>query len=78
MLILSRKLDEQLMIGEDIRISVVEIKGDHVRLGIDAPKSIKVYRAEVYRAIQEENREAAQTGADLPNLDEFLPGKTDE
>jgi carbon storage regulator len=55
MLILTRKLNETIMIGDKIEISVVEIKGDHVKLGIQAPKNVKVYRQEVYLAIQEEN-----------------------
>jgi carbon storage regulator len=73
MLILTRKLNETIMIGDKIEISVVEIKGDHVKLGIQAPKNVKVYRQEVYLAIQEENIEAAHTTPDiLPQLDNLL------
>lgn len=53
MLVLSRKRDEQVMIGEDIVITVVDIRGDKVRLGFEVPKEIPVHRAEVYRAIQQ-------------------------
>ncbi len=75
MLILTRKLNETIMIGDKIEISVVEIKGDHVKLGIEAPKNVKVYRQEVYAAIQKENIEAAQTKPEiLPELDNLLDG----
>jgi carbon storage regulator len=59
MLVLSRQRDESIMIGDDVRITVVDIRGDKVRLGIVAPNSISVHRMEVYDAIQRENREAA-------------------
>ena len=55
MLVLSRKKDEIIRIGEDISIMVVDIRGDKVRLGIDAPKNMDVHRQEVYEAIQEIN-----------------------
>ncbi len=73
MLILSRKLNESIMIGDQIEIYVVDIKGDQVKIGIKAPNQIKVYRHEVYRAIQQENIEAAKAKpASLPRLDKFL------
>ena len=59
MLILTRKLNESITIGDSIEVSVIEIKGDQVKLGIDAPREIKVFRKEVYLAIQQENKEAA-------------------
>ena len=59
MLVLSRHRCEQIMIGDDVVITVVEIRGDIVRIGIDAPKSVPVHRAEVYHAINAENRRAA-------------------
>jgi carbon storage regulator len=78
MLILSRKTDESIMIGDQIEISIVDIKGDHVKLGIKAPRSIKVYRQEVYRAIQQENIEAVKSKpGDLPVLDEFFGSRGD-
>ncbi len=70
MLVLTRKINEVIMIGDDIEIAVVDIKGDQVKLGIRAPRSAKVYRHEVYNAIQEENRRAAQSSSDLPSLDD--------
>ena len=72
MLILARRLNEQIVIGDDIRVSVVDIRGDQVKLGIEAPRSVKVYRQEVYDAIQAENREAAQSVTAIPSLDPFL------
>ena len=64
MLVLSRQRDETIMIGDDIEITVVDIRGDKVRLGITAPKSIAVHRKEVYEAIKRENRQAAQLKTD--------------
>jgi len=58
MLVLSRKRDEKIMIGDNVVVTVVSIRGDKVRLGIDAPKSIAVHRSEVYEAIQRENQDA--------------------
>ena len=73
MLVLARKLDQRIMIGDDVEISVVEIKGDTVKLGIVAPRSVKVYRYEVYEAIQQENIKAAKTPTvDLPSLESLL------
>lgn len=60
MLVLSRHRDESIIIGDDIKITVVDIRGDKVRLGINAPVEIPVHRQEVYEAIQRENRQAAQ------------------
>ena len=65
MLVLSRQRDETIMIGDDVRITVVDIRGDKVRLGIDAPRHIKVHRQEVYEAIQRENQEAAKLNPDV-------------
>ena len=55
MLVLSRKKDEALVIGDNIVVTVIEVRGDKVRLGIEAPKEIPVHRQEVYEAIQREN-----------------------
>jgi carbon storage regulator len=56
MLVLSRKKDESIIINDHIRITIVEIRGDKVRLGIDAPKDVSVHRREVYEAIQNQLR----------------------
>jgi carbon storage regulator len=58
MLVLSRQKDESIMIGDEVEITIVDVRGDKVRLGITAPKSISVHRKEVYEAIQREKREA--------------------
>lgn len=60
MLVLSRHIDESIMIGDDVVITVVDIRGDKVRLGIEAPQSIPVHRQEVYEAIKRENQKAGQ------------------
>jgi carbon storage regulator len=60
MLVLSRQRDETIMIGDNIEVTVVDIRGDKVRLGINAPKEISVHRKEVYDAIRRENKAAAQ------------------
>jgi len=59
MLVLSRQRDQTIMIGDDIEITVVDIRGDKVRLGINAPGEVPVHRKEVYDAIKRENRAAA-------------------
>ncbi len=64
MLVLSRKRDQQIIIGDGIVITVVEIRGDKVRLGIEAPREVSVHRREIYEAIQRENEQAAQIGLD--------------
>lgn len=57
MLVLSRQRDETIIIGDNIEITVVDIRGDKVRLGVSAPKEISVHRLEVYKAIRRENRD---------------------
>lgn len=73
MLILTRKANESIRIGDDIELKVLDISGDQVKLGIDAPKHVEIHRKEVYAAIQEENSKAAETRTDL--LKEFLDQK---
>ena len=63
MLVLSRHRDESIMIGDDVVVTIVDIRGDKVRLGIDAPTSIPVHRQEVYEAIKRENEEASRLNA---------------
>ena len=58
MLVLSRQRDETIMVGDDVQVTVVDIRGDKVSLGITAPKEISVQRKEVYDAIRRENRAA--------------------
>lgn len=69
MLVLTRKVGEGLVIGDEIKITVVEINGGWVRIGIEAPAAIKVHRQEVYQRILQENQEASQWNlADLNEL----------
>jgi carbon storage regulator len=73
MLILTRKLGEQITIGDDIVIRVVDIKGGQVKLGIDAPRHIEVHREEIYERIKKENLLAAQiTSSDLLDAADLL------
>jgi carbon storage regulator len=76
MLVLSRQRDETIMIGDDIEITVVDIRGDKVRLGITAPPSVPVHRKEVYEAIKRENRDASRVDMDdLNKANDKLRGK---
>ena len=67
MLVLTRKVGEGIVIGDDVIIKVVEVKGGSVRIGIDAPKDRKIYRQQIYEKIMQENREASQW--DINDLD---------
>ncbi len=63
MLALSRKINESIIVGNDVEITILEIKGDQVKIGISAPKSVSIYRKEIYQQIKESNQEAAKTAA---------------
>ena len=71
MLDLTRKKDESIVINGDIEITIMEIKGDHVKVGIKAPKKVPIYRKEIFDQIQEENKEAMNTSA-VKNLNDLL------
>ncbi len=68
MLVLTRKIEESITIGSDITVSVLEIKGNQVKIGIKAPKDVPVYRAEIYESVMNENVRAAQAPVDLEQL----------
>jgi carbon storage regulator len=68
MLVLSRQINESIMIGDSIEVTIVDIKGDKVRIGISAPRNVAVHRREIYLAIQQENVAAAKSGGDLAAL----------
>ena len=74
MLALSRKKDEAVIINDDIEITIIEIKGDQVKICISAPKSVPIYRKEVYMQIQNANKEAAQS-VDIKNIKELFAKK---
>ncbi len=63
MLILTRKPGESLYIGDNLKVTIVEIKGNQIRVGIDAPPELRIYREEIYLQILEENRKAAEAGS---------------
>ena len=67
MLVLSRKKDESIIIGDDVEITIVDVRGDKVRLGINAPRSISVHRKEIYEAIQREKEQKAKEAKDEEN-----------
>lgn len=81
MLVLARRLNQSFMVGDDIEIVVVDIRGDQVKLGIKAPKDVSIYRKEVYDEIQKENLEAGKEPIDkqtIKNLGALLPKKKRE
>lgn len=78
MLVLTRKLGEGITIGDDVTITIVELKGGNVRIGIDAPRDKKIYRQEVYNRIVEENRNAASWNMiDLDKISDNLTVRKD-
>ncbi|SVB93368.1 uncharacterized protein METZ01_LOCUS246222 [marine metagenome] len=76
MLVLTRKVGESIQINEDVKITVIEVKGKNIRLGIDAPKTTKIYREEVFLKIKEENKSASSTpdGFDPGEITDFITG----
>lgn len=78
MLVLTRKPDQSIMVGKEIEIMVLEVRGEQVRLGIRAPREVAVHRKEVFDQILEANRDAASAPTDnLPELSELIqnPGQ---
>ncbi|WP_368297461.1 carbon storage regulator CsrA [Cytobacillus firmus] len=76
MLVLTRRLKESIMIGDDIEISILSIEGDQVKLGISAPKNVDIHRKEIYLSIQQENSSATQTDAGaIGSLSSFFKKK---
>lgn len=75
MLALARKVNESIMLGNDIEITLLEIKGDQVKIGISAPKSVPIYRKEIYLQIQEENKQAVGQEIDVEALKNAFRGK---
>ncbi|MDK8181633.1 carbon storage regulator CsrA [Paenibacillus sp. UMB4589-SE434] len=69
MLVLTRAKGQKIMIGHDIVLTIVEVNGDQVRLGIEAPSHISVYREEIFKSIKEQNEVAAQTDLSVDKLD---------
>lgn len=72
MLILTRKTNEKIKIGNEITLSIIEIRGEQVKIGVEAPKEVKVFRQEVFNAIQNENRAAAVSPDSIGSLSDLL------
>lgn len=78
MLVLSRRAGESVVLGEDITVTILEVRGDVVRVGIDAPRSLKVHRAELLLQLEESNRQAASPSDDaVANLSRALGTQQD-
>ena len=75
MLILTRKTNEKIKIGNEITLSIIEIKGEQVKIGVEAPKEVKVFRQEVFNAIQNENRAAATSQESISALSDLFKKK---
>ena len=75
MLVLTRKKGQSINIGDNIRVVVVDVTGDTIRVGIEAPADIAVYRSEIYEAIQKENREALTSRNLLTEIKAMNPGE---
>lgn len=75
MLALARKINQSIMIGNDIEITLLEIKGDQVKIGINAPKAVPIYRKEIYVQIQDENKKASEGEIDVEALNKLFSGK---
>ncbi len=76
MLVLARKINQSIILNDNIELVVLDIQGEQVKLGIKAPRDIKIYRKEIYEAIQKENIEAAKTAAHkLDELTKILKDK---
>ncbi|WP_458353891.1 carbon storage regulator CsrA [Peribacillus frigoritolerans] len=77
MLVLTRKPNEAIMIGDDIEITILSIEGDQIKLGINAPKNVDIHRKEIYLAIQQENRKASKTETNfLEGINEYFKNKS--
>ncbi len=75
MLVLTRKPDQSIMVGADIEITILEVRGEQVRLGVRAPRAVAVHRKEVFEQIRDENRSASTTSPHpLPLLGDLMAG----
>lgn len=77
MLVLTRKPNEAIMIGDDIEITILSVEGEQIKLGINAPKNVEIHRKEIYLSIQQENSEAVKTESNLlENINEYFKKKS--
>ena len=72
MLALSRRINESIMLGKDIEITILEIKGDQVNIGVVAPRSVPVYRKEIFLQIEDENRKAVAVEQSKETIEKLL------
>jgi carbon storage regulator len=75
MLVLTRKKNESIVIGDDVKITIVDVRGDQVKLGITAPKNVSVHREEIYLEIQKENQLASNAAVALDQLNSLWQKK---
>jgi carbon storage regulator len=75
MLVLTRKKNESIVIGDDVKITIVDVRGDQVKLGITAPKNVSVHREEIYLEIQKENQLAANSAVAIDQLNSLWQRK---
>ena len=73
MLVLTRKTDESIMIGDTIEVKVLDVRENQVKIGVNVPREITVHRLEVYQAIQKENLEALSSSGDVRDIEDILP-----
>ncbi|TXJ46489.1 carbon storage regulator CsrA [Brachyspira pilosicoli] len=79
MLVLSRKINQSIVIGDNIEIMLVDIRGDQIKLGINAPRDVKIFRKEVYEEIESQNLEASKTNPEQLNiLSNFVKNKLEK
>ncbi len=72
MLALSRRINESIMLGKDVEITILEIKGDQVKIGVVAPRSVPVYRKEIFLQIEDENRKAVAIEQSKETIEKLL------
>jgi carbon storage regulator len=76
MLIITRRPGEKIMLGDDIVVEVIEVSGSSVRIGIAAPRSVRVFREEIWTAVRDENAAASASPAELPAIPDEIPLKS--
>ncbi|WP_203135636.1 carbon storage regulator CsrA [Microbacterium sp. JZ31] len=78
MLVLTRRIGERILIGDDVEVTILDIKGDSIRIGIDAPRTTRIQRAEIVEAVRDENAQAAVVGDEAEQaLRAALAGRTE-